>query len=280
MTTYPGRPSARPPRPQHVLTVESTERLSEHLTRVTLVGEAIATFGSAEYTDAYVKLLFVDPSFGEPPFDLAAIRAEAPPELQPATRTYTIRSIDRAARRIALDVVMHGDVGLAGPWAPHARVGEQVVLNGPGGGYSPDPDVAWHLFAGDLSAVPAIAASIEALPATAKGAVVIEVEHAGDVLDLDAPDGVEVDWLVNTDTDDVAFLARAVEAAPWPESVAKGAVQVFAHGERESIKAVRRVLKEREVPREAISISGYWARGRTEDVFQAEKRTPVGAIDG
>ena len=48
MTTSPGRPSARPPRPQHVLTVESTERLSEHLTRVTLVGEAIATFGSAE----------------------------------------------------------------------------------------------------------------------------------------------------------------------------------------------------------------------------------------
>jgi NADPH-dependent ferric siderophore reductase len=54
-------------------------------------------------------------------------------------------------------------------------------------------------------------------------------------------------------------------------------VRVFAHGERESIKAIGKVL--RNVPREGVSISGYWARGRTEDVFQAEKREPVGRID-
>ena len=78
------------------------------------------------------------------------------------------------------------------------------------------------------------------------------------------PEGVEVRWLTNPGAD-AAFLARAVDAVDWRE-----AVQVFAHGERESIKAVRRVLKARGVPREAISISGYWARGRTEDAFQAE----------
>jgi hypothetical protein len=28
----------------------------------------------------------------------------------------------------------------------------------------------------------------------------------------------------------------------------------------------------------AVSISGYWARRRTEDIFQAEKREPIGHI--
>ena len=106
-----------------------------------------------------------------------------------------------------------------------------------------------------------------------RGVALLEVESEGDVIPLRSPEGVEVRWLTNPGAD-AAFLARAVDAVDWRE-----AVQVFAHGERESIKAVRRVLKARGVPREAISISGYWARGRTEDAFQAEKRTPIGQID-
>lgn len=273
-------PAARPPRPQRVLTVESAEPLGPHLVRLVLEGESLADFGARESTDAYVKLLFVPDELGlEPPFDLAAIRESAPAHLQPVTRTYTVRAIDREARRLTLDVVTHGDVGYAGAWAQRAKGGDVAVVMGPGGGYAPDPQVGWHLFAGDLSALPAIAASLEALPASARGVALVEVELAEDVLELAAPEGVRVEWLVNPDPTDIGFLARAVDAAPWPEQVDAGTVQVFAHGERESIKAVRRVLEERGVPREALSISGYWARGRTEDAFQAEKRTPVGRIE-
>lgn len=272
---------ARTPRPQHVLTVDSTQTLGPHLVRIVLTGDSLADFGAEEFTDSYVKLVFVDPELGlEPPYDLAGLRESAPADKQPVTRTYTVRAIDRAARRLTLDFVIHGDTGYAGSWARGARPGDRAVVMGPGGGYSPDPEVGWHLLAGDLSAEPAIAAALEALPSSATGTALIEVELAEDVLELQAPEGVEVSWLVNPDTDDIDFLARAVDAAPWPDDVAKGAVQVFAHGERESIKAVRTVLKERAVAREAISISGYWARGRTEDVFQAEKRTPVGRIEG
>jgi len=91
---------------------------------------------------------------------------------------------------------------------------------------------------------------------------------------LPAPAGVELRWLLNPDPDDIVFLARAVAEADWPTGT-----QVFAHGERESIKGVRSVLRERGVPRDLLSISAYWARGRTEDVFQAEKRAPIGQID-
>ncbi|WP_242091142.1 SIP domain-containing protein, partial [Microbacterium lacticum] len=50
---------------------------------------------------------------------------------------------------------------------------------GPGGGYSPNPTADAHLFAGDLSAVPAISAGLERLEALnpdARGHVVIEVD--------------------------------------------------------------------------------------------------------
>jgi NADPH-dependent ferric siderophore reductase len=263
-------------RAQYVLTVETTEQLTPHVVRVVAADPALSGFADNGHTDAYVKLVFVDPALGlEPPYDVAALRATLPPEQQPVVRTYTVRWVDRAAGRMAIDFVTHGDTGVAAPWAMKARPGDRLVLSGPGGAYAPDPAVGWHVLAGDLSALPAIAGSLEAMPGDARGVAYLEIGGESEILDLKCPEQVAVNWLVNPDPDDVAFLARAVDAGPWPT----GAVQVFAHGERESVKAVRAVLRSRGVPRESISISGYWARGRTEDVFQAEKREPIGRID-
>lgn len=250
---------ARRPRPTYEVTVVRTETVGAHLVRVIAEGESLATFGDPDLpglpsTDSYVKLAFGD-----------------------ATRTYTVRSFDRAERRIAIDFVVHGDEGLAGPWAKSARPGDTLTIMGPGGAYSPDAAAAWHLLAGDLSAVPAIASALEALPADARGSAVIEVESDADRIDLTAPAGVNVRWAVNPDVADVDFLARQVAVANWPED--RATAHVFAHGERESIKAIRKVLRELAIPRERLSISGYWARGRAEDAFQAEKRQPIGQID-
>ncbi|TFV68693.1 siderophore-interacting protein [Blastococcus sp. CT_GayMR20] len=264
---------------QHVLTVEATEWLGPHLVRVVLGGESLEAFPDTGCTDSYVKLIFVDPSLGhEPPYDLAALREALPPERRPVLRTYTVRRVDRAARRLAIDFVTHGDTGVAAPWAATAEPGDRLVISDPGGGYAPDPDVAWHVLAGDLSALPAISAAVEALPPAARGVVHLEIGDPADMVPLQTASSIEVRWLVNPDPTDTSFLARAVDPAGWPaEAHEPDGVQVFAHGERESVKAVRRVL--RDVPRERLSISGYWARGRTEDVFQAEKREPIGRID-
>jgi NADPH-dependent ferric siderophore reductase len=262
-----------------VLTVESTEWIGPHLVRVHLGGESLASFDDNGCTDSYVKLFFVDPALGlEPPYDLAALRETLPPEHRPVVRTYTVRQVDRGARRLAIDFVTHGDTGVAAPWAATAKPGDRLVTSSPGGGYSPRADVPWHVFAGDLSAVPAIAAALEALPATARGVALLEIGDPADIVDLHTDSALDIRWLINPAPADTGFLARAVEAAEWPaEARQPGGVQVFVHGERESVKAVRAVL--RHVPREDISISAYWARGRTEDVFQAEKTEPVGRID-
>jgi hypothetical protein len=50
-------------------------------------------------------------------------------------------------------------------------------------------------------------------------------------------------------------------------------VHAFVHGEAGFVKELRRHLRtEREIPREDLSISGYWRLGHNEDGWQASKR--------
>ncbi len=274
-------PPARTARPQTVLEVVRTERLTPHLVRVHAGGPGLAAFSPNASTDAYVKILFARPELGlEPPYDLAALRSTLAPDDLPVTRTYTVRRFDAAAGELAIDVVVHGDEGVAGPWAAAAQPGDRLVFSGPGGGYTPDPTADWHLFVGDESATPAVAAALEVLPEGASGVALLECDGPDDELNLVAPQGVEVRWLHRDDTGTTdgtgtTLLADAVAALEWRT----GRVHVFAHGERESMKALRdELLNRRGIPRADLSLSGYWARGRTEDRFQAEKREPVGQV--
>lgn len=268
-TPAPAR-TKRPDRPQAVLSVISAETVSPHLVRIVAGGEGFDAIRNNDSTDKYVKIMFADPAHGlTPPYDLAALR-ETAPETLPRNRTYTVREMDVAAKRVTIDFVVHGDEGIAGPWARAAQPGDTLVLMGAGGAYRPDPASPWHLLIGDHTALPAVSSAIEAMDAEATGHVLLAVAHSADRLLPAVPAGLTVTW-VDSDED----LIAAVSDLPW----AARTPQVFAHGERETIKAIRRILKEREVPREALSISAYWARGRAEDQFQAEKREPIGQIE-
>jgi len=250
--------AARAPRPTIEFEVVATERLSPHLVRVRLGGAGFGAFEDRAETDKYVKLRFPSPA----------------PDAPPVTRTYTVRRVDAGTRTLDIDFVVHGDEGLAGPWAATVQPGARISLLGPGGGYLPRTDTDWHLLVGDLSALPAISAALEALPSEAVGTAIIEVDAPDAQIERAAPTGVQVTWSVDAEHDP-EHLASLVRGLEWPG----GTVQVFAHGERESMKALRRVFfDERGLDRGQVSLSGYWARGRTEDRFQAEKREPIGRI--
>lgn len=261
----------RPSRPQIVLTVLETERVSPELIRVVAGGPGFADFTDNGFTDRYVKILFADPAHGlEPPYDLAALRTESPEKL-PSVRTYTIRWVDTENERLAIDFVVHGDEGVAGPWAARAQPGDRIVFSGPGGAYSPADDTDWHLLVGDHSALPAISSAVDALPADAVGDVIVFTPDPADALDLPVPAGVTVRWLHG----DPDSLTDAVRELTWRD----GTPFAFVHGEREAIKGLRRHLTDdRGLTRDRLSISAYWARGRVEDQFQAEKREPIGQI--
>ncbi|WP_369388210.1 siderophore-interacting protein [Streptomyces sp. CG1] len=264
MAERPGRK----PRKARIAQVVRTERLTPHMRRVVLGGEDLAGFAADTCTDHYVKLLFGPAGVTYPePFDLERIRAEFPREQWPVTRTYTVRAWDPEQLELTLDFVVHGDEGLAGPWAARVRPGETVRFMGPGGAYAPDPAADWHLLAGDESALPAIARSLEALPAGARAHVFVEVSGPEEEQKIDSD--VEVVWLHRGDRPVGEALVAAVRALEFPE----GRVCAFVHGEASWVKELRRLLRiERGIPREDLSISGYWRLGHDEDGWQASKR--------
>lgn len=278
MTETVSAPPARKPRPHLSVVVLRTEQLGPHMVRIVAGGPELAKFEPKDATDMYIKIHFLQPGieYAEP-VDLAKLREELPREHWPVTRTYTVRRFDAAAQELTVDFVVHGDAGLAGPWAASAVAGDRMIFSGPGGGYTPQADADWHLFAGDESALPAIAAALESLPDTARGHAFIEVDTAADIQALAKPDGVELSWVLRKGTapDAGNNLVDAVAKLPWPQ----GQACAFVHGEREQMKALRDLLfKQRGLDRAQVSLSGYWARGRTEDSFQAEKREPIGKI--
>ncbi|MET4048404.1 NADPH-dependent ferric siderophore reductase [Rhodococcus sp. 1163] len=243
-----------------VLTVLRTESLTPHMQRVYLGDPGFEDFQPVDFTDSYVKL-----AFGS--------------EDAEVKRTYTVRSVDVDAREIAIDFVVHGDEGIAGPWAANAKAGDRIGLYGPNGAYKPRPEADWHLFAGDESAIPAISAAVEALPEDAIAKVFVEVSDRKDEIYMETLALVDVTWIhrgagsgeVGDDkAGDNSPLIEAVRNTEW----LPGQAQVFIHGEAQAVMHNLRgyVRKDRGVPAEWASISGYWRRGRTEETFRVWKR--------
>lgn len=258
-------------RRQVVLEVVATERIGGHFQRLTLGGPGFADFHDNDFTDKYVKILFVDPALGlEPPYDVQALRKELPKHQRPVRRTYTVHSVDAEAQTLMIDFLLHGDAGVAGRWTARAQVGEKVAFAGPGGKYAPDTTADAHLLVGDESALPAISAALARLAERAPAAVgraVIEVGGPGDEWELAGPSGVTIHWLHRGGeyTPQTSHLARTVEsigAEEWPA----GRVHAFVHGEKSMVKRLRRHLTEdRGVDRRTLSLSSYWTYGTADD---------------
>src|SRR3954452_12122954 len=220
--------------------VEHAEHLTPRMIRIVFGGEDLAGFGAGEFTDHYVKL-----RIGE--------------------RTYTVAAWDPEAARLTIDFVVHGDEGVAGPWAAAARPGDTLELMGPGGAYTPDPAADWHLMVGDPSVVPAISASLARVPEGKLVHVLLQGDGPEDEQPLESPGDLRVRWLHERGDE---LLADAVRALAWPD----GQVQAFVHGEASAGRELRRhLLAERGLPREAVSISGYWQRPRTEEGWREDK---------
>jgi NADPH-dependent ferric siderophore reductase len=298
--------------------VARLHRLSTSFLRVTFTGEDLDTFADPGY-DQRIKLVFPLPGHGfrhlpDGPDWYPRWRA-LPGALRNPFRTYTTRAVRRDRREVDVDIVLHeagGPFGPHGPaarWALAARPGDQIVIVGPDHAYPGDhggrefqPALADRilLLAGDETAVPAIAAIVERLPATARGEVLLEVPHPDDALDLPAPDGLTVTWLPRRGAPHGSLLVPAVRAAAerlvpavrpatghplgaagpaetgdadpdeelWevPVGLSGGRHYAWLAGEAGVIRTLRRhLVAERGMDRESVAFMGYWRLGRAED---------------
>lgn len=249
------------------LTVTRTEDITAGLRRVWFHSDDLSAFDASTHTDRYVKLIFAKDDAPLPdPVDVRAMRRNGvPPEQLPDVRTYTALFPDVEAGTVAIDFVIHGDDGVAGPWAARAEPGQVLHANGPGGGYRPDPSADWHLLIGDESAVPAIAAALADLGPEPTVRLLLAVPDPTHEMALVLGADQQVQYVA-----DPAALVAATQELLW----LPGRVQVFAHGEAQAIMHGVRpyLLKERGVARADASISGYWRQGRSEDAFRVWKQ--------
>jgi NADPH-dependent ferric siderophore reductase len=248
--------------------------------RIVLGGGDLERLVVPDATDAYLNAAFRPHGAAyDAVFDPQTVRETHPKEQQPARRRYTVRAWDPTAHLLTVDFVVHGDEGVAGPWAAAAQPGDVLVFTGPSGAYRPDPSADWHLMVGDESALPAISASLESLESLeSQTRAVVRLVCDGPEHEVDlATCKADVEWLHRRggpeDADLLVDAVRGLEFLP-------GRPFGFVHGEADEIRAVRHhLLHDRGLPRADLSCSPYWRRTMTDEDWRRVKRSYVAAME-
>jgi len=264
------RPKGEVRRGPLLLQVVRTEQLAPSLLRIILGGEALADY-PADAAGAHIKALIPRPGQEKPHLPVLGEgrpRWEVPPEVRPAVRTYTVRWVDTVKQELALEFVVHDHGGPAATWARNAQPGAWIAISSAGSQVEFPATCDWHLFAGDPTALPGIAARLERLPADARGVVLIEVADASEKFDLAHPAGVEVRWLLQSDSVGRGSpLADAVLALDIPATAA-----IYAAGEAASMNTIRNHVRQTlGIPRDQVYVIPYWKQGANEEVYHNQR---------
>lgn len=254
------------------LQVVRTRRLGPSMVRVTFVGADLHAFHS-NGRDQSLSLFLPHPGQTEPqvPIELGdgwwQGWRELPDDVRAVMRSYTLRALRRNPDEIDIDFVLHTPAGPASSWASRATPGDRVLLLGPAIAdnrairFRPPEDTDLMVLWGDETAVPAVSAILESLPAGTRARVWLEVHDAGDIQDLVSEADAEITWLVQEDGLD------AIRAAQLPPAERP---YVWIAGDSGCVKALRRhFVDERGIDRRRVTFVGYWRHGMTEEELRA-----------
>lgn len=171
-----------------------------------------------------------------------------------ARRDYTVRHVDHAAATMDVDFALHAD-GPATRWARDAQPGQQLAFLGPSGRLWPDASADWHLFAGDETALPAILAMCEALPASAHAWCYVEVADAAEHQPVDGP--VAARWVHRgaATPGTSAVLEDVLARVRLPP----GRGRVWLAGHTATVRRIRAdLLARHRIDRRDLYVRGFW----------------------
>lgn len=258
-------------RKEFKLIVRSSMRISESIQRVILFDESLTL--SEKNEGAYLRLLF-------------------PTNDEIVKRSYTIREIDQSNHLITIDFVRHNTASIesitngteqanaSGPaacWATRAEVGDMINAIGPGPVKPIDEDKDWCLIIGDMTSLPAIAVNLKNLNSSFKGHVIVEVSDESDRQTFTKPNGLSVDWIINSNPNNsINLLLQKLEDFNWMQ----GNPYIWVANEFSSASGIRRFLNEsftgdNKINKKDRYISSYWKLG---DSDEGNKRAK--ALDG
>lgn len=247
--------------------VSRAVQVSPHVRRLTFTGDDVRALPQHGF-DQWFRLFLPHPD-GTTDFDAVPEKFGLGGYLRyvtkksgtrPPFRNYTVRELRTETAELDVDFVIHGDDGIAGPWATRAEPGERVVILDQGRGFDPLDNATFVLLVGDDSALPAVAGILRDLPRDATGLAIVELGDEGDKQDLAAPNGFEIRWIIRDRhaTPGVAALAEVQRFdADAPE-----VLQVYVGGEQAMVAGTRRHLVSAGVPKSRIQFTGYWKVGR------------------
>ncbi|UGT45484.1 siderophore-interacting protein [Nocardia yamanashiensis] len=235
-----------------------SEPVGAGLLRITFGGPELAGFHSY-VPDEHVRLVFPDEG-GElrlPSRDGLSLEWGNP---RPVSREYTVRRHSAEDAELDIDFAIHPG-GLASEWALAATPGTPMHIAGPPGGVVVPRTYDRYLFAGDITALPAIARWLEWLPPETAGWAFIEVTGPDEEIPLAAPPGIDVRWVhrgaVEPGTGDA--LEQAVRTVEVPQGQR---VYAWIAGEASVLRPLRRFVRtDLGIGPKDYLIAGYWKRG-------------------
>lgn len=240
------------------LEVETVEWITPRMVRIVLTGPELVDFVSSG-TDQRIKLCLPKPGQPAPHGRTREEVFALPREQQPLHRTYTVRAFDGEALRLTVDFVVHAHGGPGTTWATNVRPGERIVTIGPTPAYQPSPDADPLVLAGDETALPAIGAILEELPARTPVRAFVEVADTDEeqVIATDA----EVEWVwLHRDGVPAGRSTLLTEAIRWADLGEHPHVWVGAEATvvREIREHCQRVL---DLDRSRLYALAYWRSG-------------------
>ncbi|GLB53469.1 siderophore-interacting protein [Neptunitalea chrysea] len=249
-----------------VLTVKYKEYSTPHYIRVVLEGADLKNFTEANVGDNNKILIPKDKTKKlELPEQKGGGRLNSDDFW---VRTYTLRSLDLEKGEMAIDFVMHGETGPASSWAIHAEKGDELGVLMKAKSKPLFLPAEKYVLVGDHTAVPVISVLLEKLPEDAIGTVLLEVYSKEDMLPLTKPNGVTLNWLINSNPGTTTNILDAFATA-----VIDANTFVYAAAEFTVVKQLQEKLRKVSgLERKNWYAFSYWKYGKSEDASAKDRK--------
>ena len=225
---------------RRTLTVAAVERLTPHMIRITLEGDALAGFTSRSPGD-HIKIFVPDGAGGM------------------TMRDYTPRHFDAERQRLIIDFAVH-EAGPATQWALTVKPGDKAEIGGPRGSLLISGPIQHWLLIGDETALPSIGRRIEEMAPATRVTGVVTVPGPADEQVFDTAADLTMHWVHREDATDAAVIIDRLRELPLEPSTF-----VWIAAEGSVVKAVRAYLSdERQHPPAWLRASGYWVKGKAD----------------
>ena len=235
--------------------ITKIHQLTPNMKRITFASQDLHDFPDNE-NGGYVKLLF---------------KKKTSDTDSSLTRPYTIRNFRKSKLELDIDFSYHsGDKGYATKWAYEAKIGDEILISGPGSKQVINHKSKWLFFVGDMTSLPAISSYLEELPKDAFGFAVIEIKSINDKVNLKKPKLIKIKWIVESSKNNKENeFVNAVREIKWIDQKP----YIWVACEFTKMKFLREFFqKEKKICKKEMYISSYWKSGLDQEEHKIIKK--------